>query len=410
MVLNYIWVGFFLIAFAVALVKLVVFQDMEVFPNMLQSTFDMAKTGLEISIGLAGVMSLWLGLMKIGEKGGMVPILSRIVGPFFARLFPGVPKDHPATGSIIMNFSANILGLDNAATPLGLKAMKELQDINPDKDRASDAQIMFLVLNASGLTIIPISILADRAMLGSVNPTSVFIPILIATFCSTFVGLLYVSIRQRINLLDPVLLAYIAAMLAFVLGMVYYFAGLPPAEVQRQSSVMTGVIIFSIIVSFIGLGLRNKIPVFETFVEGAKEGFGISIRIIPFLVGILVAIGVFRASGVLTYVEQGVAWSLNEAGVNSDFVPALPVGILKPMSGQGARGMMIEVSKAYGPDSFVGNMASIFRGCAETTFYILALYFGSVSVRNTRYAVTGGLIADAAGIAGGIFAGYLFFG
>lgn len=410
MVLNYIWVGFFLIAFAVALVKLVVFQDMDVFPNMLQSTFDMAKTGLEISIGLAGVMSLWLGLMKIGEKGGMVPILSRLVGPFFARLFPGVPKDHPATGSIIMNFSANILGLDNAATPLGLKAMKELQEINPDKDRASDAQIMFLVLNASGLTIIPISILADRAMLGSVNPTSVFIPILIATFCSTFIGLLYVSIRQRINLLDPVLLAYIAAMLAFVLGMVYYFAGLPPAEVQRQSSVMTGVIIFSIIVSFIGLGLKNRIPVFETFVEGAKEGFGISIRIIPFLVGILVAIGVFRASGVLTYVEQGVAWSLNEAGVNSDFVPALPVGILKPMSGQGARGMMIEVSKAYGPDSFVGNMASIFRGCAETTFYILALYFGSVSVRNTRYAVTGGLIADAAGIAGGIFAGYLFFG
>ena len=410
MVLNYIWVSFFLIAFVVALVKLVVFQDMEVFPNMLQSTFDMAKTGLEISIGLAGVMSLWLGLMKIGEKGGMVPILSRIVGPFFARLFPGVPKDHPATGSIIMNFSANILGLDNAATPLGLKAMKELQDINPDKDRATDAQIMFLVLNASGLTIIPISILADRAMLGSVNPTSVFIPILIATFCSTFIGLLYVSIRQRINLLDPVLLAYIAAMLAFVLGMVYYFAGLPPEEVQRQSSVMTGVIIFGIIVSFIGLGLKNKIPVFETFVEGAKEGFGISIRIIPFLVGILVAIGVFRASGVLTYVEQGVAWSLTEAGVNSEFVPALPVGILKPMSGQGARGMMIEVSKAYGPDSFVGNMASIFRGCAETTFYILALYFGSVSVRNTRYAVTGGLIADAAGIAGGIFAGYLFFG
>ena len=410
MVLNYIWVGFFLIAFVVALVKLVVFQDMDVFPNMLQSTFDMAKTGLEISIGLAGVMSLWLGLMKIGEKGGMVPILSRLVGPFFARLFPGVPKDHPATGSIIMNFSANILGLDNAATPLGLKAMKELQEINPDKDRASDAQIMFLVLNASGLTIIPISILADRAMLGSVNPTSVFIPILIATFCSTFIGLLYISIRQRINLLDPVLLAYIIGMLAFVSGMVYYFAGLPPAEVQRQSSVMTGVVIFSIIISFIGLGLKNRIPVFETFVEGAKEGFGISIRIIPFLVGILVAIGVFRASGVLTYVEQGVAWSLNEAGVNSDFVPALPVGILKPMSGQGARGMMIEVSKAYGPDSFVGNMASIFRGCAETTFYILALYFGSVSVRNTRYAVTGGLIADAAGIAGGIFAGYLFFG
>lgn len=409
MVLNYIWVAFFLVAFAVALVKLIVFQDLEVFPAMLQSTFDMAKTGLEISIGLAGVMSLWLGLMKIGERGGMIPILSRLVGPFFARLFPSIPRNHPATGSIIMNFSANILGLDNAATPLGLKAMKELQDINPDKDTASDAQIMFLVLNASGLTVIPISILADRAMLGSVNPTSVFIPILIATFCSTFIGLLYIAIRQKINLLDPVLLAYIAGMLAFVAGMVYYFSGLPPEEVQKQSSVMTGVIIFAIIVSFIGLGLKNKIPVFETFVEGAKEGFTISIKIIPFLVGILVAIGVFRASGVLNYVEDGVAWTLSATGVNTDFVPALPVGILKPMSGQGARGMMIEVSKEYGPDSFVGNMASIFRGCAETTFYILALYFGSVSVRNTRYAVTGGLIADAAGIAGGIFAGYLFF-
>lgn len=410
MVLNYIWVAFFLIAFIVALVKLVVFHDMEVFPKMMQSTFDMAKTGLEISIGLAGVMSLWLGLMKIGEKGGMIPILSRLVGPFFSRLFPGVPRNHPATGSIIMNFSANILGLDNAATPLGLKAMSELQEINPDKDTASDAQIMFLVLNASGLTVIPISILADRALLGSVNPTSVFIPILIATFCSTFIGLLYVAIRQRINLLDPVLLAYIMAMLAFVLGMVYYFGGLPPDQMQRQSSVMTAVIIFTIIISFISLGLKNRIPIFETFIEGAKEGFGISIRIIPFLVGILVAIGVFRSSGVLDYIEDGVAITLSAAGVNTDFVPALPVGILKPLSGQGARGMMIEVSKEYGPDSFVGNMASIFRGCAETTFYILALYFGSINVRNTRYAVTGGLIADAAGIAGGIFAGYLFFG
>ncbi len=409
MVLNYIWVAFFLIAFVVALIKLIVFHDLEVFPAMLQSTFDMAKTGLEISIGLAGVMSLWLGLMKIGEKGGMIAILSKLVGPFFARLFPGIPRDHPATGSIIMNFSANILGLDNAATPLGLKAMSELQELNVDKETASNAQIMFLVLNASGLTVIPISILADRAMIGSVNPTSVFIPILIATFCSTFVGLLYVAIRQRINLLDRVLLGYVFALCAFVGGIVYYFSGLSPDEVQRQSSVLTGVIIFSIIVSFIGLGLKRGIPVFETFVEGAKEGFGISIRIIPFLVGILVAIGVFRSSGVLTYIEQGAAITLASTGVNTDFVPALPVGLLKPMSGQGARGMMIEVSKEYGPDSFVGNMASIFRGCAETTFYILALYFGSVQVRNTRYAVTGGLIADAAGLAGGIFAGYLFF-
>ena len=409
MVLNYIWVGFFLIAFVVALIKLIVFQDMEVFPAMLQSTFDMAKTGLEISIGLAGIMSLWLGLMKIGERGGMVPILSRMVGPFFSRLFPSIPKNHPATGSIIMNFSANILGLDNAATPLGLKAMSELQEINPDKDTASDAQIMFLVLNASGLTIIPISILADRAMLGSVNPTSIFIPTLIATFSSTFIGLLYICLRQRINLFDRVLLGYILAMVAFVGGIVYYFSGLPPEQVQLQSSVFTGVIIFAIIISFITLGLKNRIPIFETFVEGAKEGFSISIRIIPFLVGILVAIGVFRASGVLNYIEDGVTLALVSMGVNADFAPALPVGLLKPLSGQGARGMMIEVSKEFGPDSFVGNMASIFRGCAETTLYLVALYFGSVSVRKTRYAVTGGLIADLAGIAGGLFAGYLFF-
>lgn len=409
MVLNYIWVAFFLIAFVVALIKLIVFQDMGVFPAMLQSTFDMAKTGLEISIGLAGVMSLWLGLMKIGERGGMVPILSRIVGPFFSRLFPGVPRDHPASGSIIMNFSANILGLDNAATPLGLKAMSELQEINPDKDTASDAQIMFLVLNASGLTIIPISILADRAMLGSVNPTSIFIPTLIATFCSTFIGLLYICLRQRINLFDPVLLGYILGMIAFISGVVYYFSGLSPDQVQQQSSVFTGVIIFTIIVSFISLGLKNRIPIFETFIEGAKEGFGISIKIIPFLVGILVAIGVFRASGVLTYIEEGVTLGLVSLGVNADFAPALPVGLLKPLSGQGARGMMIEISQAHGVDSFVGQVAAIFRGCAETTLYLIALYFGSVQVRKTRYAVTGGLIADAAGIAGGIFAGYLFF-
>lgn len=409
MVLNYIWVGFFLISFVVALIKLIVFHDLQVFPAMLQSTFDMAKTGLEISIGLAGVMSLWLGIMKIGEKGGMIPILSRLVGPFFSRLFPEIPKDHPATGSIIMNFSANILGLDNAATPLGLKAMTELQEINPNKDTASNAQIMFLVLNASGLTIIPISILADRAMLGSVNPTSIFIPTLIATFCSTFVGLIYVCIRQRINLIDPVLLAYILGMLAMVAGMVYYFSGLSPAEIQLQSSLLTGVIIFAIIISFILLGLRNKIAIFETFVDGAKEGFVISIKIIPFLVGMLVAIGVFQQSGVMAYIENGIAAGLSAFGINTDFVPALPVGLLKPLSGQGARSMMLGVAKAHGVDSFVGNLAGIFRGCAETTLYLTALYFGSVSIRKTRYAVTGGLIADLAGILGGIFAAYLFF-
>lgn len=409
MVLNYIWVGFFLIAFVVALVKLIFFGDIQVFPAMLQSTFDMAKTGLEISIGLAGVMSLWLGLMKIGERGGMVPILSRLVGPFFSRLFPSIPKGHPATGSIIMNFSANILGLDNAATPLGLKAMNELQEINPDKDTASDAQIMFLVLNASGLTIIPISIMADRAMLGSANPTSIFIPTLIATFFSTFFGLLYVSLRQRVKLHDPVLVGFIVGMMALISLVIWYFSSLTPEQVQIQSSMFTGIIIFTIIVSFITLGIRNRIAIFETFVEGAKEGFAISVRIIPFLVGLLVAIGVFRASGTLTYLEEGVTWALVSMGVNADFAPALPVGLLKPLSGQGARSMMIEISRAHGVDSFVGNVAAIFRGCAETTLYLVALYFGSVQVRKTRYAVTGGLIADAAGIAGGIFAGYLFF-
>jgi spore maturation protein SpmA/spore maturation protein SpmB len=410
MILNYIWVAFFLIAFVVALIKLIVFNDTTVFPKMLQATFDMAKTGFEISIGLAGVMSLWLGLMRIGEKGGMVPILSRIVGPFFSRLFPEIPKNHPATGSIIMNFSANILGLDNAATPLGLKAMNELQEINPDKDTASNAQIMFLVLNASGLTIIPISILADRAMLGSANPTSIFIPTLIATFCSTFAGLVYVCIKQKINLFDPVLLAYIVGMLALILGIVFHFSSLTPQQVQDQSSLITGVTIFSIIIIFIALGLRRKVPIFETFVEGAKDGFATSIKIIPFLVGILVGIGVFRASGVLTYIEQGIGFALAAFGVDTRFVPALPVALLKPLSGQGSRGMMIEVSNQYGVDSLVGNIASVFRGCAETTLYLLALYFGSVNIRKTRYAVTGGLIADLFGMIAAIFVGYLFFG
>ncbi len=408
MILNYIWVGFFLIAFVVALVKLIVFNDTTVFPAMLQSTFDMAKTGFEISIGLTGIMTLWLGLMKIGERGGMIPILSRLVGPFFARLFPDIPRNHPATGAIIMNFSANILGLDNAATPLGLKAMKELQDINPDKETASNAQIMFLVLNASGLTVIPISIIADRVTMGSANPTSIFIPVLIAHSFATLAGLIYVSLRQRINLLDPVLLAYLFGIFGIVGLGVWYFSSLSQHELQTQSLLLTSVIIVSIIITFISMGLYRKIPVFETFIEGAKEGFETSVKIIPFLVGILVAIGVFRESGTLTYMTNGVRWTLEIAGLNTDFVDALPVAFLKPMSGQGARAMMISISKGQ-PDSFVANMASIFRGCAETTFYILALYFGSAGIRKTRYAVTGGLIADLFGVLGGIFAGYLFF-
>lgn len=410
MVLNYIWVSFFIIGFVVALVKLIFFQDTEVFPAMLQSTFDNAKTGFEISIGLTGVMSLWLGLMRIGEKGGMVPILSRIVGPFFSRLFPEIPKNHPATGSIIMNFSANILGLDNAATPLGLKAMTELQEINPNKDVASNAQIMFLVLNASGLTIIPISILADRAILGSVDPTSIFIPTLLATYFSTFFGLLYVCIRQRINLFDPVLLAYILGVTGLIGATMYHFYGLAPDEIKKQSSLATGIIIFTIIIFFILLGLRKRVPIFETFVEGAKEGFNTSIKIIPFLIGILVAIGVFRQSGTLKYIEDGIGMAVAAVGLDTDFVPAIPVALLKPLTGQGARSMMIEVTKAHGgPDAFVGQVASIIRGCAETTLYLLALYFGSVNVRNTRYAVTGGLIADFTGAVAAIIIAYIFF-
>ncbi len=411
MALNYIWVSFFLLAFVVALVKLIVFNDTTVFPALLDSTFDNARAGFEISLYLTGVMSLWLGLMKIGEKGGMVPILARLVGPFFSRLFPEVPREHPATGSIIMNFSANILGLDNAATPLGLKAMKELQDINPDPETASNAQITFLVLNTSGLTIIPLAIIVDRAALGSVDPTSIFIPTLIATFCSTMVGLLYLAFRQRLRLHDPVLLAYIGGISAFVGLAVWYFLSLPPEELQQQSSLISSFIIISIIMSFLILGLVRKVKLFETFVEGAKEGFETSIKIIPYLVAMLVGIGVFRASGTLDYIIGGIGSVFALMGVNTDFVDALPVAFLKPLSGTAARGMMLDVAAQdnFGPDSFVGNLAAIFRGCTETTFYILAVYFGSVNIKNSRYALTAGLVADLAGIIAAVFVAYLFF-
>jgi spore maturation protein SpmA len=409
MALNYIWVAFFLIAFVVAVIRLIFFQDTQVFPDMMKATFDSARTGFELSIGLTGLMTLWLGLMKIGERGGAIPILSKIVGPFFARLFPEIPRNHPATGSIIMNFSANILGLDNAATPLGLKAMKDLQEINPEKDTASNAQIMFLVLNASGLTIIPLSILADRVTMGSVNPTSIFIPTLIATFCSTLAGLIYICIRQKINLLDPVLLAYLFGFMGLIGLTVWYFVSLPQEQMQQQSILFSSFIILAIIIFFLGLGLRSKIPLFETFVDGAREGFETAIKIIPYLVAFLVAIGIFRSSGAFVYLIDGIRWFVSLFTERTEFVDALPVGLMKPLSGAGARAMMIDISKTYGVDSFVGNLTSVFRGCAETTFYVLALYFGSVNIRKTRYAVAGGLIADLFGILGGIFAGYLFF-
>lgn len=410
MALNIIWAGFFIVAFIVALIKLIFFQDQDVFPTMLNSTFSMAKTGFEIALYLTGVMSLWLGLMKIGERAGIIPILSKIIGPFFKRLFPEIPKDHPATGSIIMNFSANMLGLDNAATPLGLKAMRELQEINPNKEEASNAQITFMVLNASGLTIIPLAIIADRAVLGSLNPTSIFIPTLIATFCSTLAGLIYISFKQKIKW-DAVLLGYLGALTLIILMSVWYFTSLTPDELQQKSSLISSVIILTIIVSFLVLGIRKKLPIFETFVEGAKEGFETSIKIIPFLIAMLVGIGLFRESGTLEFLTSGIAWTVSQLGADTDFVEALPVALLKPLSGSAARSMMISITEATagGPDSFVANLAAIFRGCAETTFYVLAVYFGSVNIRKTRYALTGGLIADFAGVIAAILVAYLFF-
>jgi len=410
MALNIIWAGFFIVAFLVALAKLIFFQDVEVFPNMLNSTFSMAKTGFEIALYLTGVMSLWLGLMKIGERGGIVPILSKVIGPFFKRLFPEIPKDHPATGSIIMNFSANMLGLDNAATPLGLKAMKELQELNPNKEVASNAQIMFMVLNASGLTIIPLAVIADRSVLGSLNPTSVFIPTLLATFCSTIAGLLYISFKQRIRW-DSVMLSYMISFTALIALVMFYFTSLTPDELKQKSTLISSVIIITIIISFLVLGLRKKLPLFETFVDGAKEGFETSIKIIPFLIAMLVGIGLFRESGSLDFIIQGIAWIFTQIGTNTDFVEALPVAFLKPLSGSAARSMMISVTESTqgGPDSFVANLAAIFRGCAETTFYVLVVYFGSVNIRKTRYALTGGLIADLAGVIAAIFVAYLFF-
>jgi len=409
MILNYIWVSFFLLAFAVAVVKLFFFQDMEVFPQMLNSTFDMAKTGFEISLYLTGVMSLWLGIMKIGERSGIVAILSRWVGPFFSKLFPGIPTNHPATGSIIMNFSANMLGLDNAATPLGLKAMKEMQELNTDKETASNAQIMFLALNTSGFTIIPLAIILDRSILGAANPTDIYIPTLIATSISSLAALIVVSLYQKINLLNSVVLSYLMGFSLIIGGSVYYFTTLNQDQLTVQSNLISSFIIITVIISFLILGLIKKVPLFETFVEGAKEGFETSIKIIPYLIAILVSIGVFRASGTLDYFTGGIGWMVAVAGMNTDFVDALPVAFLKPLSGGAAKGMMVETIKTYGPDSFVGRLASILRGCTETTFYILAVYFGSVNIRKTRYALTVGLIADLVGVITGIFVAYLFF-
>ncbi|MEN8120438.1 MAG: nucleoside recognition domain-containing protein [Bacteroidota bacterium] len=409
MALNYIWIGFFLIAFVVALVKLIIFGDVEVFPNMVASTFDMAKTGFEISLGLTGVLTLWLGLMKIGEKGGVIRIFSKLIGPFFHKLFPELEKDHPAIGSIMMNVAANMLGLDNAATPMGLKAMEEMHKSNPKKDTASNAQIMFLVLNTSGLTLIPISVMVYRAQLGAADPSDIFIPILLATFFSTIAGLIAVSLYQRINLFDKVIMAYIGGLTAIIIGIIYLFSQMPKDQITMISTLSSNIILFSIIILFIMLGVKAKINIYDAFIEGAKGGFEIAIKIIPFLVAILVAIGVFRSSGAMGYIIDGVAAFFGWIGVDTDFIPALPTALMKPLSGSGARGMMVDAMNNYGADSFVGRMASTVQGATDTTFYILAVYFGSVGIKNTRYAVTAGLIADFVGIIASIIIGYLFF-
>ncbi|ALJ00335.1 nucleoside recognition domain-containing protein [Rufibacter tibetensis] len=409
MVLNYLWAAFFIIAFCIALFKLIFFQDVEIFQKLVASTFDNAKTGFEISLGLTGVMTLWLGLMKVGERGGIIALFAKAVGPFFNRLFPELPKNHPVFGSILMNFSANMLGLDNAATPLGLKAMKEMQELNPEKETASNAQIMFLVLNASGLTIIPISIMVFRAQMGAADPSDIFIPILLATFFSTLAGLITVALYQRINLFDRVILAYLGTVILLIAALIYYFSTISQEQIGTISTVASNVILFSIIVSFIGLALIRKVNVYEAFIEGAKEGFSVAITIIPYLVAILVAVGVFRVSGALDIIVNGLGQLFALMGMNTDFVPALPVAFMKPLSGSGARGLMVEAMQTYGADSFVARVASTIQGSTETTFYILAVYFGSVGIKKTRYALVCGLLADLAGVIAAITLAYLFF-
>ncbi len=409
MALNYIWIGFFLIAFVVALAKVLFLGDTTVFNAIVQSTFDSAETAFKLSIGLTGVLTLWLGIMKVGENGGVINALSRLLSPVFCRLFPDIPKGHPVNGSIFMNLSANMLGLDNAATPLGLKAMKELQELNKDKDTASNPMIMFLVLNTSGLTIIPISIMMYRSQMGAAQPTDVFVPILIATFCSTLAGLIAVSVYQRINLLNRSIIIFLGIVSLFIAGIMYLFAGLDKDTMNTYSTLIANIILFTIIIIFIVSAMIKKINVYESFIEGAKDGFNTAIKIIPYLVAILVAVGVFRASGAMDYIIDGIAAFVSMLGVNSDFVPALPTALMKPLSGSGARGLMVEAMEHYGADSFVGHTVSIMQGATDTTLYILAVYFGSVGIRKTRHALPCGLIADFTGIVAAIVISYFFF-
>ncbi len=410
MVLNYIWIAFFLAAFITAAIRLVFMGDTSVFPEIINSTFESSKTAFDISLGLTGVLSLWMGIMKVGEAGGVIQFFSRILSPVFCRLFPDIPKGHPVTGSIFMNLAANMLGLDNAATPLGLKAMEGLQELNPKKDTATNPMIMFLVLNTSGLTLIPISIMVYRAQLGAAQPTDVFVPILLATFFSTLTGILAVSAYQKIPLINKPMLLLLGGVSVVVASIIWAFTTLSREEMNLYSTNFANVFLFLIIIGFIGAGIRKRINVYDAFIDGAKEGFSTAVRIIPYLVAILVAIGVFRASGSMEFLIQGIAKIIEWCGIDSSFVGALPTAIMKPLSGSGARGMMVDAMNTYGADSFVGRLACIFQGSTDTTFYILAVYFGSVGVSKTRHAVTCGLLADVAGIIAAICMGYLFFG
>ena len=431
MVLNYIFVSFFLIAFAIGLFSLIVMGDVDVFPAMMNSTFDSAKTAFEISLGLTGVLSLWLGIMKIGEKGGVVNVIARLLSPVFCKLFPDIPKGHPVTGSIFMNIAANMLGLDNAATPLGLKAMEQMQQINeqrnsewrarhatlPDADAvmaernatATNPMIMFLVLNTSGLTLIPVSIMVYRAQMGAAQPTDIFIPILIATFFATLAGIIFTSLYQRINLLNKVMLLTLGGMIAAVCTIIWGFSQMDKETMNTVSTSVANVLLMTIIVGFIGAGIRKRVNVYEAFIEGAKDGFTTAVRIIPYLVAILVGIGVFRASGAMDTVIEGVKWCVSSCGIGTSFVGALPTALMKPLSGSGARGMMVDAMTTYGADSFVGRLSCIFQGSTDTTFYILAVYFGSIGIRKTRHAVACGLLADLFGVIAAIAVAYMFF-
>ena len=409
MVLNYIWIAFFVIAFVIALVKLIFMGDFEVFPEMMGSTFESSKAAFKISLGLTGVLSLWLGIMKVGEKGGMVNALARLLSPVFCKLFPDIPKGHPVTGSIFMNIAANMLGLDNAATPLGLKAMEQLQQLNTKKDTATNPMIMFLVLNTSGLTLIPVSIMVYRAQLGAAQPTDIFIPILLATFFSTMAGIIITSLYQRINLLNKVMLLTVGGMSLAVAGIIWGFGQLDKDQMNIVSTTVANILLMTIIVGFIMAGVRKKINVYDAFIEGAKEGFQTAVRIIPYLVAILVGIGVFRASGAMDMIIDGIKWTVGVLGGNTDFVGALPTALMKPLSGSGARGMMVDAMTTYGADSFVGRLSCVFQGSTDTTCYILAVYFGSVGIRYTRHAVACGLLADLAGVIAAIAICYMFF-